>query len=906
MTAGLAACVVLTSVMPQSALASESTVSEETVVSAESTAEDDALAAENTSADAEETEAVDESYDAEESSEEENDADAEEDPAEEEDSADTEANPADVEEDPADEEDLADAEEVSFDELSDASEAEESDAATGDIASVQESDADATEVSAQSNAADVVVEAESTSLSAPAISSVSGSLSSRTVTWDAVDDAAGYMIYRSTATLTDSTMSDDYLIGTVSSDVLTFKDTKTLSQGTVYYYYVAAYTEESDTQTIGTLSSVYPYVSLASCTADSTAVNTASGIKVKWSKVTGATGYYVYRKVSGGDYGDPIQTITSGSTVSFTDTTAKSGTVYYYRVKAYYTDGSITITGKSDNAVKARFLATPVLKTPSVTTTGTNVKWKAVSGATGYVVYYSTTGKSGSWKQVGKTTDTYYKVDESELSVSSGTKIYYTVRAYKGSYNTAKADKYNSLYWSYRDSTGVTSTYLAASSSAKATAVSSGTKLSWKAVKGATGYGIWRKKSGGSWELIKTTTSTSYTDKSSLTAGATYYYRIRAYKGSVSKAKASLTSTKYWGCSVQLKSVYLKAPTLKSAKAGASGTKITWSKVTGATGYAVLRKKSGSSKWTFVGTTTSTSYTDKSSSLTDGATYYYTVRAYKGKVSTAKSNKYLAAYWGNYNTTGLKTVYLDTPTLKSTSITSSKYVKVTWSSVSKATGYAVWRKEGSSGSWKLIGTTTSTSYTDKSSLTSHKTYYYTVLAYKGSLSTAKANKYNAKYWSGYDKTGVKFDCIKNSDGTLISDSAMYKKAQSRSSSTKWLILVDCTKCRVGIFYGSKGNWDMKYYFACSPGKSSTPTVKGEFTVKSKGKSFGTSSYTCWYYTQFYGNYLFHSVLYYPGSMTKVKDGRLGQNLSHGCVCLSISNAKWIYDNIPIGTKVYIY
>ncbi|MCD8365775.1 MAG: L,D-transpeptidase family protein, partial [Clostridiales bacterium] len=66
------------------------------------------------------------------------------------------------------------------------------------------------------------------------------------------------------------------------------------------------------------------------------------------------------------------------------------------------------------------------------------------------------------------------------------------------------------------------------------------------------------------------------------------------------------------------------------------------------------------------------------------------------------------------------------------------------------------------------------------------------------------------------------------------------------------------------------------------------------------------SYTCWYYTQFYGNYLFHSVLYYPGSMTRVKDGRLGMNLSHGCVRLSMTNAKWIYDNIPIGTKVYVY
>ncbi len=281
------------------------------------------------------------------------------------------------------------------------------------------------------------------------------------------------------------------------------------------------------------------------------------------------------------------------------------------------------------------------------------------------------------------------------------------------------------------------------------------------------------------------------------------------------------------------------------------------------------------------------------------------MRAYKGSASTAKSNKYNAVYWSGYNTTGLKTVYLKNPTLKSAAVASSKYVKVTWSKVTGASGYAVYRKV-SGGSWQLIGTTTSTSYTDKKALTSGKTYYYTVRAYKGSLSTAKANKYNAAYWSGYDSTGVKFNYIKNSDGTLVYDKAMYNKAQSKSSSTNWLILVDTTNCKVGVFYGSKGSWDMRYYWSCSPGKSSTPTVKGEFTVKAKGKSFGTSSYTCWYYTQFYGNYLFHSVLYYPGSMTDVKDGRLGQNLSHGCVRMAIENAKWIYDNIPIGTKVYIY
>ena len=142
-------------------------------------------------------------------------------------------------------------------------------------------------------------------------------------------------------------------------------------------------------------------------------------------------------------------------------------------------------------------------------------------------------------------------------------------------------------------------------------------------------------------------------------------------------------------------------------------------------------------------------------------------------------------------------------------------------------------------------------------------------------------------------------------GALEQTNEMARKAQSYSSSTKWLILVDTKSNHVGIYYGQKNNWLEKYYWSCTSGAKSTPTVKGTFTVKAKGKAFG-SGYTCWYYTQFYGNYLFHSVLYYPGSMTHIQDGRLGINASHGCVRLSLANAKWIYDNIPQGTKVVIY
>lgn len=145
------------------------------------------------------------------------------------------------------------------------------------------------------------------------------------------------------------------------------------------------------------------------------------------------------------------------------------------------------------------------------------------------------------------------------------------------------------------------------------------------------------------------------------------------------------------------------------------------------------------------------------------------------------------------------------------------------------------------------------------------------------------------------------------DGSMLSgkQAEMLAKAQVYTSNTNYLILVDRAACKVSIFAGSFGAWNNIKYWDCAPGKASTPTVSGTFTVQGKGYYFDSGSARCYWYTQFYGNYLFHSVLYskYNGSLM---DGRVGIPLSHGCVRLQIDNAKWIYDNIPRGTKVVIY
>lgn len=99
---------------------------------------------------------------------------------------------------------------------------------------------------------------------------------------------------------------------------------------------------------------------------------------------------------------------------------------------------------------------------------------------------------------------------------------------------------------------------------------------------------------------------------------------------------------------------------------------------------------------------------------------------------------------------------------------------------------------------------------------------------------------------------------------------------------------------------------------CSTGLPATPTIKGTFTSTTGpgARWHYFKKYFCWaqYAYSIQGNYLFHSVLYNHknGAVTQSSVNNLGRRASHGCVRLSVEDARWIWSNCPKYTTVVVY
>ena len=175
--------------------------------------------------------------------------------------------------------------------------------------------------------------------------------------------------------------------------------------------------------------------------------NSYNSNKLSWNKVTGSSGYEVLRATSKTGTYKSVKTITSGSTVSYTDKSLATGTTYYYKVRAYRTVDKKKVYSSYSSIVSAK----PVLKTPSVKLTSgskkATIKWEKISGASGYEVYRATS-KSGKYSKI-KTITKNSTVSYVNSSLTKNKTYYYKVRAYRtvngkkiySSYSVAKSVK---------------------------------------------------------------------------------------------------------------------------------------------------------------------------------------------------------------------------------------------------------------------------------------------------------------------------------------------------------------------------------------------------------------------------------------------------------------------------------
>lgn len=435
-------------------------------------------------------------------------------------------------------------------------------------------------------------------------------------------------------------------------------------------------------------------ISMKSVTTDD------GGLKISWNKTTGAEGYRIYKYVSGG--WKAIKDINDGDVTSYIDKTVEHNTTAKYTVRAFVVEnGEIVRDSATGKSLSARYIMAPKTVKVASVANGIKVAWTGVSGATSYRVYrreLNEDGTKGSWTLV-RTAGSKERNYTDKSGLVSGTKYQYVVRAVTK--NGTSAACRDGIIWYY------------AAPTVSISSVEGGAKVKWNKITGATSYKIYRRyKTSDSWKHIKTVSGSTftYTDASCKSVG-TVYYTVRAYSENGS------------GGFVQKNAYYVKTPIINTPANTTNAIKVTWGKVSGASGYYVYRKAGSATKWTNLGKVKSTSYTDKN--VKSGTNYTYTVRAYYGK------------YLSGFDTDGVTIKRLSTPALSKVANTADG-VKFTWSKVAGAEGYKVYRKTSSSG-WSCVGTVSAASFTD-STAKSGTTYTYTVRAYSGKTMSA----YNTK------------------------------------------------------------------------------------------------------------------------------------------------------------------
>lgn len=185
--------------------------------------------------------------------------------------------------------------------------------------------------------------------------------------------------------------------------------------------------------------------------------------------------------------------------------------------------------------------------------------------------------------------------------------------------------------------------------------------------------------------------------------------------------------------------------TISKVENKAAGVKLTWKKVSDATGYVVYRKNSGSKSWKKIKTVkgaSKTTYTDSTVKSKHGTVYSYRIESYKsvnGQTAKAVSKE-------------KKILRLTAPTKLKIANQKGRKLSVTWKKQKKISGYQI---QYSTGKTFAKGTkmTSIVKSSDKAvikKLKKGKTYYVRIRSYQKS-----GSKKTYSAWSSYTKVKIK-------------------------------------------------------------------------------------------------------------------------------------------------------
>lgn len=406
-------------------------------------------------------------------------------------------------------------------------------------------------------------------------------------------------------------------------------------------------------------------------------------VTIKWSEVSGATKYKVERRKAGDDNYSTAEDSTTKLT--FTDTGLSKNQRYYYKVTAY--NGS-TKLGTSEPA--GVYTKSDPPKITTVSDSKLKLTWDSVAKAESYTIMRKKSGEE--YSEIKTVTDTSY----TDSGLSASTQYYYWIKANCNVDGTSLVAKSTSS-GQY--------TFTKAPVIKEVDDISkSEVKIIWNAVTGASSYRIDRRKAGDSnYTTIKTGLTDTFYNDTGLETGQRYYYIVYA-KNSAGESAASVATGGY---------TKFNAPNITAE--GTNKLNINWDSISYAEIYTIKRRIYNGN-FEDVRKVESISYGDVG--LNSGTQYFYWIQADCNVDGTNIIAKTVSK--GQFT-------FMDRAEALSASSTS---VKLGWNAVKgdSTYKYEVLRCAAGEDGFKVIATTTDTSYTD-TNLSPSKVYVYRIKAF---------------------------------------------------------------------------------------------------------------------------------------------------------------------------------